>query len=95
MQPDASHDGWTRLKSAWTGEAAYTGPIFIHGREIGGTNPLGFGANFPLDTDPYFSSAPSGDIFDTGYVDVKAPGCYAIQVDGVDFSEIIVFQVQP
>ena len=95
LQPDANHEGWTRLKAVWAGESTYTGPIFIHGGEIGGTDPLGFGANVPLDIDPYFSSAPHGDIFDTGYVDVKAPGCYALQVDGVDFSEIIVFQVQP
>ncbi|HEX7101976.1 MAG TPA: hypothetical protein VF201_04955 [Nitrolancea sp.] len=95
LQPDAHHDGWTRLKALWTSHPAYTGPILIHGGEIGGSNSLGFGANFPLNMDPYFSVAPHGDIFETGYVDVKAPGCYALQIDGVDFSEIIVFQVQP
>lgn len=95
LHPDANHDGWTRLKAGWTGDPKYTGPIVIHGEEISGTDLLGFGANFPLDMDPYYSVAPHGDIFEVDYVDVKAPGCYALQVDGVDFSEIIVFQVQP
>ncbi len=58
LQPDANHDGWTRLKTVWAGESTYSGPIFIHGGEIGGTDALRFGANPPLDIDPYFSSAP-------------------------------------
>jgi len=26
---------------------------------------------------------------------VRAPGCYAYQVDGVDFSSVIVFEAKP
>ncbi len=85
------------MKASWTTDPTYNGPLLIHGGEIGGTDALGFGANFPLNMDPYLSYEHISDIdiIDTGYVDVRAPGCYALQVDGVDFSEIIVFQVKP
>ena len=28
------------------------------------------------------------------YVVVRAPGCYGVQIDGVGFSTVIVFEVQ-
>lgn len=89
--------GWYFGKVLWVGDPSYHGPILVRGRQIDGPNVLGFetGPN-PDDelrlTTEAAGSTPSGWNNWATYTRVRAPGCYAYEVDGVGFSEIIVFQ---
>ena len=92
-------DGWYYLKVLWVGSPQYHGPILIRGHQIDGPNELrfskGIGSSgdatlfFPTSSEGY---SPGGWTSWPSYMRVTAPGCYAYQVDGTSFSEVIVFQ---
>jgi len=82
-------------------EGSYQGPILIRALTLAGSGEfqvsLGDGIRWRseerIDTS---GGRPPGDqrFWNyTGYAKVSAPGCYAYQVDGSDFSNAIVFQV--
>lgn len=99
--------GWLWTKPIWVFAGGYQGPFLLRGGRIDQRGPLEFdhylgaahedsgstphpqllyvrnGLNAP--TMAGLDSEPSG-------IYVKAPGCYAIQVDGQGFSETIVFR---
>lgn len=92
--------GWYYIKVLWVGIPSYKGSVLVRGHQIGGSNDLGFertdiSASPPqelkLHTDEG-GSTPSGWNNWPSYTDVRAPGCYAYQVDGSDFTEVIVFR---
>jgi hypothetical protein len=71
-----------------------SGNILIRGRQIDGTNAIGFG----MREDPEFAlqwdvAPQSGWASLPSEIRVRAPGCYAYQVDNHGGSEVIVFQV--
>ncbi len=85
----------------------YSGPALARGQQIDGSHPLlfnggldqlnGFEATTPtllsqlrLEGGPAFG-APWANF--PVLLRMQAPGCYAIQIDGVTFSEVIVFRV--
>ncbi len=86
--------------SAWKGDrttwqsSGYRGPILIRGRQVGGPGAVGFGEGHT----PYAElqllgnamGAPAGQW--PSFTRVQAAGCYAYQVDGTSFSEVIVFR---
>jgi hypothetical protein len=85
-------------KVLWIVSPAYHDLVLIRGHQLGGNLDVRFetGADPPKDLS--FSadgSDPCGWTGAPSYTRVKAPGCYAYQVDGLTFSEIIVFQAQP
>jgi hypothetical protein len=68
----------------------------IRGRQLDGPNGLGFGdRKWPyveMQLPPGQGDPQSGGWrFWGGYARFRAPGCYGAQVDGTDFSEVIVF----
>ncbi len=85
---------------------AYTSVALIRGRQIDGPHDMRF--NGGLDQQDYQGnpwSAPllpelkiAGNLPGSPWVNwldnirLQAPGCYALQIDGVSFSEVIVFQ---
>jgi hypothetical protein len=99
----ANKQGWYYLKVLWISRPEYTGPILIRGAQIDGPNALLFGSSLIVqDLLPELQlpagsggSDPSGWGNWPSYTMPRAPGCYAYQVDGTSFSEVIVFQVVP
>ncbi len=90
---------WLIAEVTWTVSGSYTGPLLIRGAMVGGSGGLGFGtATVPYDElqllDPG-QGAPriaSGGRAWITYSRVRSGGCYAYQVDGRGFSEVIVFR---
>jgi hypothetical protein len=91
---------WGGSKVLWVSSADYHRPALIRGHQIDGPSELRFDRGspppaelqFPLegsatspDQEPGWREVPS-------YTRVRAPGCYAYQVDGLDFTEVIVFR---
>jgi hypothetical protein len=88
------------IGSAWKGArvnwraSGYSGPILIRGRELGGSGAVGFGEGHV----PYDELQLLGAAVDApprqwpSFTRVRAPGCYAYQVDGTTFSAVIVFR---
>jgi hypothetical protein len=97
-QLDAWSDGWFGFKTLWFAVPSYQGPVLIRGARIDGDGPVGFGEGprighliIPVgaavnETADGYRTAPGGTF-------VVAPGCYAWQVDGLSFSDVIVFGV--
>lgn len=105
----ARGQGWAGQKVVWFVDAAYQGPVLIRGRRLDGPGLIRFNggldqvaeiANLPgapllaalrLEGDSSLNAPWPGW---PGYTRVRAPGCYAYQADGVNFSEVIVFQAE-
>lgn len=95
-------DGWARYKMMWLARPEYRGQILIRAWQIDGANPVRFqGPGATIDgTELHLTWENSGRIGTLpdwgnwgGYTEVRAPGCYLWQVDGLDFSYAIVFEV--
>ena len=92
LEPAA--DGWAYSKVLWMGKPEVSGSILIRGRQIDGTNAIGFG----MGEDPEFAlqwnvASQSGWTNLPSEIRVRAPCCYAYQVDSQNGSEVIVFLV--
>lgn len=90
---------WLGAQVTWRADRSYSGPVLIRGREVGdGGGAVGFGeGHVPYDELQLLHSgqgAPGGPgrTWFT-FTRVRRPGCYAYQVDGTGFSEVIVFRV--
>jgi len=90
---------WLGTRVTWAANASYTGPILIRGGEIGGTGALGFGSGSRpydelqlLDAGRQAPPVVNGGRAWLSYTRVRSSGCYAYQVDGTSFSEVIVFR---
>ena len=76
----------------------YQGPFVVRGERLDRPGPVGYGGDAPS---PGPLVVPPGPTIDTygryrtvpGGLWVRAPGCYAWQVDGLGFSQIIVVRV--
>jgi hypothetical protein len=97
-QPFASfiNSSWNGARATWFASSAYSGPILIRGREVGGPHAVGFGlGNVPYDQLQLNDSAgptTGGTRQWPTFSRVRGPGCYAYQVDGTSFSDVIVFR---
>ena len=90
---------WGGARVTWVAAPSYTGPVLIRGAELGGGGLVGFGEGHvpqnelelltPSTTSP---GEPAGAREWPSFTRVLAAGCYAYQVDGTSFSEVIVFQ---
>jgi hypothetical protein len=90
---------WVGQKVLWVIRSTYTGPVLIRGRQIDGPDALGFdGEQRPYDElqIPPGTGAEEGNREGwggtTSEVRLKAPGCYAFQIDGTTFSSAVVFR---
>jgi hypothetical protein len=80
-------------KTLWAVDPAYDGPVLIRGAGLDPPQPMRFGYDerqlreleFPAEKSKSWRYGPSFTI-------VPGPGCYAFQVDGTNFSKVIVFQ---
>jgi hypothetical protein len=92
-------DGWSTFKTLWFTLPSYTDVVLIRGARIDGNGPVGFGEDKPvlghliippgptLNGQDGYREAPGGTF-------IKSPGCYAFQVDGLNFSYAIVFSIR-
>lgn len=90
-------DGWFSEKTLWFADPSYQGPLRIRGARIDAAGPVAFGYIHNL-AELIFPDGPTLNESDDGYREapvatwLKTPGCYAWQVDGLGFSNIIVFR---
>jgi hypothetical protein len=100
---------WSAQSVTWFIRPVYSGPAIVRGRQINGPNVLRF--NGGLDQQQVvgsWSQAPllaelrllgNADgvswFYWVSYLRLRAPGCYAYQVDGITFSYTIIFQALP
>lgn len=91
--------GWFALQTLWFAMPRYSGPFVVRGSRLGkrapievrpggsglsaGTGPLTVGRGNTLNTQDGYRTVP-------GSTWIRSPGCYAWQVDGRGFSEVIV-----
>lgn len=90
--------GWYYEKVLWVVDPSHRERTLVRGRQIDGPNQL----RFELGSDPpkelrirRWSTVESGWGHRPSETRIRAPGCYAYQADGKDFSTVIVFQVAP
>ncbi len=90
----SSSPPWLALKTLWFSVPAYQGPFVVRAKRLGRPGPVTV-ADPPLMAPLVVPPGPTLNTF-SGYrtvpdgLFVKVPGCYAWQVDGLGFSEIIV-----
>ncbi len=88
---------WSGGRVTWTAAPGYGGPVLIRGRRLDGAGAVGFGeGHVPYDELQLLASGQGspggrGRAWIT-LARVRGPGCYAYQVDGTSFSEMIVFR---
>ena len=84
---------WGAAKVLWAVDSAIEGPVLVRGGQLDGTHSLRF--NDPpvheLLLLPKPPVTPGGWRDYPGFTRVRAPGCYAYQVDAASGSAIIVF----
>lgn len=95
------YGGWHYVKVLWSARRSYEGPVVIRGRQLDGGNALFFSPDEPEPTGLQLVSLsfPPGTVrgnrearfFPTTTL-VSEPGCYAFQVDGDGFRDVIVFR---
>jgi hypothetical protein len=88
---------WKGAEVTWQSAPSYQGPVLIRGRELGATSPVGFGeGHVPYDQlqllDPAHGMPHGPTRKWPTFTRVHAAGCYAYQVDGTNFSDLIVFR---
>ena len=100
-------DGWASQKILWMSDDTYDGPALVRGRRIDGAGEARFrreegdarelflvrrgwafiGAPPPLGEQPPFRMWPSTVL-------VRDAGCYAFQIDGLNFSTTVVIRAE-
>ena len=89
---------WAGQKVLWAVEPSYDGPVLIRGRQIDGPHEVRFDEG---DVPPRQIWMPAEDAPDErwrerpSYTRVRGSGCYGYQVDGPNFSLVIVFEARP
>jgi hypothetical protein len=93
---------WGGQKVLWVAAPRYTGPVLIRGRQLDGPHAVGFGGDrVPADEMQLLAAGavspgePSGWREWPSYTRLRAGGCYAYQVDGANFSTVIVVHATP
>ena len=102
VRPDTQNGGpWLATKLFWYVRPSYRGPVLIRGRQLDGTNVLGFnGGAVPrweihihIGDTVGWAGQPAGSRGVPSNIRALAPGCYGVQIDGTRFSRVVVFRV--
>ncbi len=95
----------TRLD--WFVDPGYTGPVLVRGRQVDGARDAQFAPANPASPSVGRANAElqltgNGDVASPSgwrrwnmYLETTAPGCYAFQIDGTSFSNVVVIAVVP
>ncbi len=98
LRDDIRRGGWYWHKTLWAVDKRYRGPLLTRGGRIDRQGPLRFGVGdvemgdyqvlpdleMPAERQMRWRYGASSTL-------VRGPGCYAFQVDGTNFSDVIVF----
>jgi hypothetical protein len=90
------HPGWFELKTLWFSVPSYRGPVWIRARRVEGHGVIRFGEAPELE-DPLLSAGSTVN-GTRGYREwpgatwIKRGGCYMWQIDGTDFSQLVLFR---
>ena len=88
------------IKVVWVAAPHYDGPALIRGRQMDGPSRLTFDEVgtpemvFPAGGTARGPGAAAGWKDRPSFTRVSSPGCYAYQVDGLDFTSILVFEAE-
>lgn len=88
---------WSGNKVLWVAARTYRGRVLIRGRRVDGPHGLRFGDK-PTPAAELRLVFDASDLGEGGwlqhgsYTRVRAAGCYAWQLDGPDFTRVIVFR---
>lgn len=86
--------GWGGQKVLWFVKPSYQGSVLIRGKQLNGLHQIRFNAS--LDQQLMLDTTSGGTPWPNfpSYTRIQAPGCYAYQVDGDNFSYSIVFRAE-
>ncbi|MEV8636048.1 hypothetical protein AB0395_30770 [Streptosporangium sp. NPDC051023] len=91
-----ANSGWAGEKVLWFTAPDLSGPVVIRGVRLDGSTPVAFDGTEGQSLESKIVVLPernAGDWRDRpSYVRLKAPGCYAFQVDTLAGSSFVVFQ---
>jgi hypothetical protein len=96
--------GWHVAKVLWLAGPWYRGPALVRGKRLDAAGELVFpladgppraSLRFPLWNGVSSPDVPEGWRQQPSWVGFRAPGCYAVQVDALNFSRTIVFRAEP
>jgi hypothetical protein len=99
-----SDDGTLSAKVAWISRPEYTGPALVRGRRVDVPGDVRFGVGngapttelrFDYDTHVRAAGSEEGWRFLPSSVIVPSAGCYAFQIDGLDWSVTVVMEAVP
>ncbi len=92
---------WKAGRVEWLASGSYQGPVLIRGARTDGTGAVGFGeGHVPDDELQLLQSGQQvprpagGGRAWLSFTRVRAPGCYAYQIDGTNFSRVIAFRAR-
>jgi hypothetical protein len=90
-------DGWYGTKTLWFTLPSYAGAVLVRGARIDGEGLVGFGeqpliGHLIIPPGPTINEGADGYRQAPGGTFVEAPGCYAWQVDGSEFSYVLIFK---
>jgi hypothetical protein len=93
--------GWSVDKTPLVRKKTFKGPFAVRGRRIDGSGQLGFsgpGVRRPVEALQFAAGHSGLEVAGlTGWpilVWMTGPGCYGLQIDGLTFSRVVVFQVR-
>src|SRR6266542_3576471 len=97
VRAETTHPGWYSAKVPWASRTGYLGWVLIRTGRLDGPGRARVGLRLADGT--AISEALAVNVqadwqFWPGSTEVTAPGCYAYQVDGSSFIEIIVFRAE-
>ena len=97
VRAETTHPGWYSAKVPWASRTGYLGWVLIRTGRLDGPGRARVGLRLADGT--AISEALAVNVqadwqFWPGSTEVTAPGCYAYQVDGSSFTEIIVFRAE-
>jgi hypothetical protein len=99
---DRTAGGWYDIKAVWVSDAAYRGPLLIRGGRIDRPGPMQF--QFDPETPqqhelfvngvgpPAGGGTPATWRSVPTVTAIRAPGCYAYQIDGIGFTRYVTFE---
>lgn len=98
---------WRVGRTVWISAPPYRGPVLVRGDRVDGPGRLGFGVTVTPKWElrlpggkweersvtfrRWRGAAQKGWRFADALMRVRAKGCYAVQIDGLSFSDVIVF----
>lgn len=93
---------WRGQKVLWFANQDYTGPVLIRGRRLGSWEWMRFDRGVKPAAEiqwrrgetVWWNGQPPDSRGRPSYVRARAPGCYAVQIDGATFTRVIVLRVE-